>query len=82
MVARAARLAGMDISRTEIEIRDTLAKFGDYRAAAGWAQSALAFCYSEELLDDTEFYINPGEFIKRSEIAEMLYRMLYKANLI
>ena len=82
MVVRAARLAGLDTGRTEIEIRDTLAQFGDYRTAASWAQESLAFCYSEGILDDLEFEIKPGEPVERAEIAEMLYRMLEKANLL
>ena len=82
MVARAARLAGMETSRTEAETRDTLAIFGDYRSVAAWAQPAMAFCYSEGILDDYEFYIEPGKAVQRGEVAEMLYRMLDLANLI
>ena len=82
MVARAAALAGMDTARTDIEIINTLAPFGDYRTAATWAHSALAFVYSEGILDDTEFYIQPTQAITRAEIAEMLYRLLTQANLM
>ena len=82
MVARAAALCGIDTARTERQIRDTLAQFGDYRSAAGWAQSSLAFCFDTGVMDDTEFDIEPGKAIKRCEIAEMLYRMLDRANLL
>jgi len=82
MAARAAKLAGMDTARTDAETRDTLAKFGDYRTVAAWAQPALAFCYSEKLLDDAEFDIGPEKAILRGEVAEILYRLLYAANLL
>jgi len=82
MVARAARLCGMDTDRTSSQILDTLARFGDYRTVASWAQSSLAFCFDTGIMDDTEFDIEPGNAIKRCEIAEMLYRMIDRANLL
>ena len=82
MVARAARLCGMDTARTETEIRDTLAQFGDYRTAASWAQADLAFCYDTGILDDGVMDIKPTEAVKRCEIAEMMYRLLDRANLL
>ena len=82
MVTRAAKLCGMDTARSEAETRDTLAAFGDYRQAADWALPSLAFCYDTGILDDSEFDINPGEAIRRCEVAEMLYRMLGKADLL
>ena len=84
MVARAARLCGMDTERSDTEIRNALAQFGDYRAVAGWAQSSMAFCLSEGILEemDFDFDIEPEKAIKRCEIADILYRMLGKAKLI
>ena len=82
MVARAADLAGMSVEMSDTEIINTLAIFGDSRAAATWARSALAFVYSEGILDDSEFYILPTEAITRAEIAEMLHRLLSLADLL
>lgn len=82
MVARAARLAGMHTDFGTMETINTLAMFGDYRTASDWAWSSLAFCYSEGILDDYEFYIQPHAEITRGEIAEMLHRLLYRANLL
>jgi len=82
MVAHAARLAGMDTSMSEAEIRNSLAQFGDYRVVESWATGSIAFCYSEGLLDDTEFDIQPTRVVKRCEIAEMLYRVLDMALLL
>ena len=82
MVARAAKLCGMDTEVGELEIRDTLAAFGDYRTVADWAQGALAFCYAEGLLDDSSIDIEPTTAIRRCEIAEILCRMLDEAALL
>jgi len=81
MVARAARLAGLDTSLSHTETLNILAMFGDYRTAADWAWEALAFCYREGILDDYEFYIQPNAAISRGEIAEMLHRLLDRAGL-
>ncbi|GHV13158.1 hypothetical protein FACS1894219_07530 [Clostridia bacterium] len=82
MVARAAKLCGMDTVVSDAEIRDTLAQFGDYKTVADYAQSSLAFCFSERILDDSEFDIEPKKAATRAEIAEMLYKLLDKANLL
>ena len=82
MVGRAASLCGMETERSESEILNTLAPFGDYRTVASWARSSMAFCYDTGILDDSEFDIGPSGAILRYEIAEMLYRMLTKAELL
>ncbi len=82
MVARAAALCGMDTGREEQEILDTLAQFDDYRAVANWAREALAFCYSGGILDDSALTIRPRDAVLRCEIAQMLYCMLARANLL
>ena len=82
MIARAARLCGMDTTMSASETRDILAQFGDYVTAAGWAQEALAFCYREEILDPSDLNIEPLRAITRAEIAQILFNLLTKANLI
>lgn len=82
MLARAAKLAGMRTERTDTEIRNTLAQFGDYKTVADWADDAFAFCYSEGILDDSALDIMPLTSATRAEIAEMLYRLLDKSNLL
>lgn len=82
MVARAASLCGMDTGREEQEILDALAQFDDYRAVADWAREALAFCYSGGILDDSALTIRPRDAVLRCEIAQMLYRMLARGNLL
>ena len=82
MVARAAKLCGMNTDYSNAAIRDVLAQFGDYTKTADWARASLAFCYDNGILDASALYINPTAYIKRCEIAQMLYNMLGKANLL
>ena len=82
MVTRAAKLCGMDTEMDALSIRDVLAQFFDYVKASSWAQSSLAFCYNEKILDDSVMDIKPKEAVTRAEIAYMLYNMLLSANLL
>ena len=82
MVARAAKLCGMDTDYTTAAARDVLSQFGDYTKCASWAMAPLAFCYDQGILDAGAMNINPTVAIKRCEIAQMLYNMLDKANLL
>ena len=82
MVARAAKLCGLDTTMDAAATRDTLAQFGDYRSAASWAKKPLAFCYSAGILDQSDLNIEPEKAILRCEIAQMLYNMLTAAELI
>ena len=82
MVARAAKLCGMNTDYSTAAARDVLAQFGDYTKCADWARPSLAFCYDQGILDDSVLNIQPTQEIKRCEIAQMLYNMLEKANLL
>ena len=82
MVARAAKLCGMNTDYTTAAARDVLAQFGDYTKVADWARAPLAFCYDNGILDASVLNIQPTVAIKRCEIAQMLYNMLEKANLL
>lgn len=82
MVARAAKLCGMNTEQDSGTIRDTLAQFDDYVQVADWAQESMAFCYSSDILDQSALEIQPDTAIKRGEIAQMLFNLLGKANLL
>ena len=82
MVARAAKLCGMNTDYSAAAARDVLAQFGDYTKTADWARAPLAFCYDQGILDVSALSIQPSVAIKRCEIAQMLYNMLEKANLL
>ena len=82
MVSRAAGLCGLVATLDETAIRNILAPFVDYRAAAPWAAEALAFCCHFGIIDDTAIELRPTERILRGETAEMVYSMLRAAYLI
>lgn len=82
MVARAAKLCGMDTEMGTAAVRDVLSQFTDYVTVADWARAGMAFCYQEDILSQEDLEILPKAAIKRCEIAEMLFRMLAPADLI
>ena len=82
MVARAAKLCGMDTELETYEILNVLAQFGDYMSIGEWARESMAFCYGEDILDQSDWNVEPNRAILRCEIAQMLYNMLVKAKLM
>ena len=82
MVARAAKLCGMNTDIEALEARDILAGFLDYVKASDWAVGSLAFCYDNVILPNDVMEIKPKETVTRAEIAQMLYNMLVLSNLI
>lgn len=82
MVARAAKLCGMDTELETYEILNVLAQFGDYMSIGEWARESMAFCYGEDILDQSDWNVEPNRAILRCEIAQMLYNMLVKSTLM
>lgn len=82
MVARAAKLCGLDTALGAGAVRDMLAQFTDYITASDWARPSLAFCYREDILSRADLEIRPGAAIKRCEVAGMLFRLLGAASLL
>lgn len=82
MLARAGELAGMEVETNITTVRDILSQFEDYVTLSEWAMPSMAFLYKEEILDTSDMAINPKEIITRGEIAEIIYKMLGKANLL
>ncbi len=82
MVARAAKLCGLDTELDAAAVRDTLAQFTDYVTAGDWARQELAFCYRQGILDDSALTIQPLVPILRCEIAQMLCNLLGSAQLL
>ena len=82
MCARAAKLCGMETSRSSADILDALSVFSDYRSSEKWAREALAFCVGEGLLDGEAVNLRPLDKITRSETAIMLFTLLGRAKLI
>lgn len=81
MVTKAAGLCGMDTTMTDAQARDVIAQFDDYVSSASWARTSLAFCYEKNILDQNDMLIRPTDPIKRGEIADMIDRLLGKAEL-
>ncbi|MDD9271195.1 S-layer homology domain-containing protein [Paenibacillus sp. GCM10023248] len=82
MAANAAKLCGMDTDLQGAEIRDMLAPFTDYTTTAEWARASLAFAYREHLLSQEMIEIEPEAAVTRSEVSEMLYRLLKASKLL
>ncbi len=82
MVKRAAILCGMDTELTENGVQNVLAAFPDYTTASDWAKPSLAFCYANGILDDSVLNIQPFSPATRGEIAQMLYNLLHKSELL
>ncbi len=82
MIARASKLCGLDTSITKDDTKDILALFTDYTTLADWATESVAVCLKYKILNDKEIEIKPYEFVKREEIASMVYNMLEEANLL
>lgn len=82
MVARAAKLCGIDTGMSDSAVRNMLAQFGDYTTVAQWARPGLAVCYRDGILDDSVLNIQPKEAIRRCEMAQMLYKLLEKGELL
>ena len=82
LVSRAAKLCGMDTQMETYMVLNALAQFGDYITVDEWAREGLAFCYSEDILDQNDLDIEPKRAILRGEIAQMLCNMLGSAKLL
>lgn len=82
MVARAAQLCGIDTELDAAAALDVLAQFDDYIKTADWARVGLAVCYNNDILDASAMEIQPTVAVKRAEIAQMLYNLLNKAELL
>ena len=82
MVARAAALCGMDTDLEDYEVLNMLAQFTDYVTVSAWARESVAFCYGENILDQSDLNVEPKTPILRCEIAQMLYNLLDGAKLL
>lgn len=82
MVVRAAKLCGMDTELDTASVRDVLAQFSDYVQTPEWARQGLAFCYAQDILDDSGTVIDGAAVVKRCEVAQMLFNLLGGAKLL
>lgn len=82
MTARAAALCGIDTNMDITAARDILAGFTDYVKISEWAFSGTAFCCKSGIIDESSMEFNPQEYAVRADIAQMLFNMLGKADLL
>lgn len=82
LVARAAELCGLDTEMDAAAVRNMLAQFPDYMTCAQWARTQLAFCCREGILSQSELNIRPQDAATRAEVAQMLFNLLSRANLL
>ncbi|MBQ3592561.1 MAG: hypothetical protein II979_11530 [Clostridia bacterium] len=59
-----------------------LAQFTDYVTVSSWARESVAFCYGENILDQSDLNVEPKTPILRCEITQMLYNLLDGAKLL
>lgn len=82
MMKRASNLAGLELELNETATRDILAQFSDYMNISKWARESTAYCYSNEILDTNDLKVNLHKNVTRGEIAQMIFNMLDKVNLL
>lgn len=82
MLARAARLCGLDTALTDGEVLDALAPFGDYRTVGDWAKASVAFCCRTGLFDADALDLEPHRPITRGEAAQAVTALLDAAKLL
>jgi hypothetical protein len=82
MIARAAKLCGMNTDMDDDYARDTLAAFTDYIKVSKWAFSSVAFCSANQITDNDEIELKPQTAVTRAQVAQMMFNMLRKAELI
>jgi hypothetical protein len=81
MVARAAGLCGLDPAMTDVEIRNMLAQFGDYRTIADWAKDPWRSATGRTSSTRARWTWGRRSPSAR-EIAQMLYNLLTRAKLL
>lgn len=82
MVARAARLCGIETALDPAAAGKVLAPFSDAGHVPEWARQGLAFCYDSGILDPSAPDIRAEEPVSRSQVAQMLFRLLDRAGLL
>lgn len=77
MVARAARVLGLDTAAADVD--SALRPFTDGGETADWARAAVAYCCESGILTASGA-LRPTQAIQRGEIAQMVYELLGAAG--
>ena len=82
MLARAAKLCGMETELESEAVTEILSSFSDGEKISAWARNGVAFCVKEGIWSDDTSSAEPTKAILRCDIAQMLYNMLEGSNLL
>lgn len=82
MAARAARLCGLETALNQEETAAVLARYRDGGTVPAWVRSDLAFCCQAGLLPTLGETLRTGAPITRADAAELIYRLLDRAELL
>ena len=82
MAARAARLCGLETALSQEGTAAVLARYRDGGTVPAWVRSDLAFCCQAGLLPPPGETLRPGAPITRADAAELIYRLLDRAELL
>lgn len=77
IIYNTAKYKGIDTSMGESETRNHLSQFPDYMEIADWSKQAMGFAVKKGYIPNTILNIEPTRPATRSQVAGMLYRLLY-----
>ena len=80
MISTAARLCGLETQLTDSQISAALSGITDAGNISDYARSAAAFCCNSSFADGNA--LNPQTAILRCDVAQMLYRLMQRSNLL
>ena len=83
MIARAAKITGLDASVEESQIDSILAGFADAASVSNYARSSIALCIEAGLVSGkSSSAVAPKEDITRAEVAVIVEKLLRQSDLI
>ena len=82
MVARAARLCGIETELTLEQQREILSLYEDGSSVSDWARASVAFCCKLGWMPGEELALLPQTPVLRSEVAEMFAYLLLEGDLL
>lgn len=82
MVARAAKLFGLNCSLSDDVSSSLLSEYSDGGGVSSWAARSVAYCIKSGILEPDDNYLLPKDGIGRSDIADMLYNLLKIADML
>ena len=80
MISTAARLCGLETQLTDSQISAALSGITDAGNISDYARNAAAFCCNSGVADGNT--LNPQAAILRCDVAQMLYRLMQRSNLL